>query len=35
MAGHGMVKGKGEHKRHPATSHYKGPSVAQARYGKK
>lgn len=34
MKAHGVVRGDGEHKRHPATNHYKGASVAQARYGK-
>lgn len=34
MAHHGVVRGSGDHKRHPSTQHYKGPSVAQARYGK-
>jgi hypothetical protein len=35
MRGHGMTKGSGEHKRHPATSHYKGASVSQASYRSK
>jgi hypothetical protein len=34
MKAHGVVRGDGGHKRHPATNHYKGASVAQARYGK-
>lgn len=34
MQSHGVAKGTGEHKRHPATSHYKAPDVAHARYGK-
>lgn len=34
MQAHGVVKGDGKNKRHPATQHYKGASVAQARYGK-
>lgn len=34
MQASGASKGNGEHKRHPSTSHYKGASVAQARYSK-
>jgi hypothetical protein len=34
MQSHGVVRGDGVNKRHPATSHYKGQSVSQARYGK-
>lgn len=34
MQAHGVVKGNGKNKRHPATSHYKGPTVAERRYGK-
>lgn len=34
MQSHGFSRGNGEHKRHPATDHYKAPSVSQARYGK-
>jgi len=32
MQGHGFKKGDGEHKRHPATSHYKAPGVDQVKY---
>lgn len=32
MKAHGFSKGDGKHKRHPATNHYKAPSVAQAKY---
>lgn len=34
MQAGGVTKGDGKHKRHPSTSHYRAPSVAQARYGK-
>lgn len=34
MQASGMSKGDGKNKRHPTTSHYRAPSVAQARYGK-
>jgi hypothetical protein len=34
MQSHGVAKGTGEHKRHPATSHYRAPTVDKARYGK-
>lgn len=34
MQSHGFSKGDGTHKRHPATSHYKAPTVDKARYGK-
>lgn len=32
MAHHGVVRGKGDHKRHPATNHFKGASVSQGSY---
>jgi hypothetical protein len=32
MQSHGFSKGDGKHSRHPATDHYKAPSVSQARY---
>jgi len=35
MAHHGVVRGAGDHKRHPATSHYKGAGVSQAKYRSK
>jgi hypothetical protein len=35
MQGHGFVRGDGQHKRHPATDVYKGPSVAKAKYRSK
>lgn len=34
MQAHGFSKGDGKNKRHPATQHYKAPTVDQARYGK-
>lgn len=34
MQHHGVARGEGDHSRHPATNHYKGHTVAQARYGK-
>lgn len=34
MKSHGFSKGDGKNKRHPATQHYKAPTVVQARYGK-
>lgn len=35
MQASGMSKGDGKHKRHPATSHYRAPSVSQAQYRSK
>lgn len=35
MQASGLSKGNGRHKRHPATSHYKGASVSQAQYRSK
>lgn len=32
MQHHGVAKGAGDHKRHPATNHFKGASVSQAKY---
>lgn len=32
MQAHGVSRGDGSHKRHPSTSHYKAPSVSQAKY---
>lgn len=34
MKSHGLSKGDGVNKRHPATAHYKGQSVSQARYSR-
>lgn len=35
MQASGVAKGDGKHKRHPATSHYRAPSVSQAQYRSK
>ena len=32
MAHHGVARGKGDHKRHPATNSYKGSPVSKTRY---